>query len=187
MLLLALSCRHASPPDQPMAAPHDPPVVVCDSGSLSFRLQQRLGPQRCDSDSDCTLHELSELAPMMPAEARERLGDVDVEPDPRVYSTSLLLGPDTTVESLVGPAAELTRNCVPRDRFRPEWMELTDGTVLFRSRPPAESAHFVGPDGVVREQCVAEVRTPACADSVCAWRPETRVVPCSQVSARSSM
>ena len=42
-------------------------------------------------------------------------------------------------------------------------------------------------DGVTREQCIAEFETPACVASVCSWRPETRVAPCSKVWADSSM
>jgi hypothetical protein len=188
MLLFALACRHASPPDPAVTAQHESPEVavgVCDSDSVTHDLQKRLGPQRCASDSDCTSHDLWELVPMMPPDARERLGNVGVPPDPMVYTTSLLLGPETTLTSLVEPAVELVRACTPRPRFA--GAVGTDGVVILRSARPAESAQFVGADGMVREQCIAEFAAPACTHSACVWRPQTRVVPCSRASADSSM
>jgi hypothetical protein len=121
---------------------------------------------------------------MMPADASQRLGHIEVEPDPMVYSRSLLLGPETTLASVVEPATDLVRACIPRHP-RPGYAVGTDG-VMFHPRL-AESAEFMGEDGVVREQCIAELPVPACADSVCRWRPEMRVVPCSRVAAESSM
>jgi hypothetical protein len=187
VLLLALACRHAPPPEPSVAGTNETvSVATCDPDLVAYALQTLLGPQRCSADSDCTSHDMSELASMMPAGARQRLGRVDFEPDPMVYAPSLLLGPDTTMTSLVEPAVELIRTCAP-----PAWRlglgMRTDGTVVFRSTRPAESAQFVGPDGVTREECVAEFATAACVASVCGWRPETRVVPCSKAWADSSM
>ena len=190
MLLLALSCRHESPPDASVDVQTSVSVAVCDPYAVTHALQRQLGPQRCTTDLECTAHSLSELVPMMPEDERARLRDVDAEPDPMSHSMSLLLGSGTTVTSLVEPAVDLVRACKPANRARswsPEWSAGTDGVVLFRSARPAESAYFVGADGVTREQCIAEVAGPACIQLVCGWRPETRVVPCSRVSARSSM
>ena len=186
MLLLALACRHAAPPDPSAEAQQEVSVATCDTNAVTYRLQRQLGPQQCAVDSDCTSHRLAELAPMLSADVRQRLGDVDSEPNLMVYSTSLLLGRDTTLASLVDPAVELVRTCPPRG-FRPAPGQAigTNGAVLFVR--PAESAQFVGPDGVTREQCVAEFETPACVAAACSWRPETRVVPCSKVWADSSM
>jgi hypothetical protein len=187
MLLLALACRHASPPEPSVDATAETvSVATCDFGWVAHALQKQLGPQRCNTDSDCTSHGLSELASMMPADARQRLGRVGTESDPMAYTPSLLLGPDTTMASLVDPGVELVRTCAPPS-WRPGLATGKNGAVVFRSVRPAESAQFVGADGVTREQCVAEFAAPACIDSVCTWRPETRVVPCSQVSADSSM
>ncbi len=186
MLLLALSCRHATPP-QTVATEQqevlDTAVAPCDTNAFVGSLQVRLGPQECNTDSDCTTHSLAELASMMPVDASQRLGHID-EPDPMVGSRSLLLGPETTLASVVEPATALVRACIPRHP-RPGYAVGNDGRVFHPRR--AESAEFMGEDGVVREQCIAELPTPVCANSVCGWRPEMRVVPCSGFAAESSM
>ena len=187
MLLLALACRHASPPEPPVGATSETVgVAACDAGAVVYRLQKRLGPQRCSMASECTTHGLDELASMLPADAGQRLGAVGIESERSVYAPSLLLGPDTAMTTLVEPAVEIVRTCLPR-MPRPGFATGTDGAVCCGSARPGESAQFVGADGVMREQCIAEVPAPACIASVCSWRPETRVVPCSQVFAVSSM
>ncbi len=170
MLLLALSCRHATPP-QTVATEQqevlDTAVAPCDTNAFVGSLQVRLGPQECNTDSDCTTHSLAELASMMPVDASQRLGHID-EPDSMVGSRSLLLGPETTLASVVEPATDLVRACIPRHP-RPGYAVGTDGRVFHPRR--AESAEFMGEDGVVREQCIAELPTPGARTPCAAGGP----------------
>jgi hypothetical protein len=167
------------------ARPEAPPAAasVCDPGAVARALQAALGPQRCAVDADCNAHGLSALASMLPTDARARLGAV--EADPMHEAPSVLVGPDTTLESLVDATVELVGVCAER-RWAPGRATATDGNLLLGT-PVAESAVLPDADGVARERCVVERAAPACAATVCTWRPDTRTVPCSEVSARSSM
>ncbi len=169
MLLLALSCRHATPP-QTVATEQqevlDTAVAPCDTNAFVGSPPSGLGPQECNTDSDCTTHSLAELASMMPVDAR---------PAPRAHRrTRFDGGLEVAASGARNDAGECSRTGDgPRESVHP-----TPPTPGVRGRHrragvPSSARRIRGVhgriDGVVREQCIAELPTPVCANSVGGW------------------